>query len=634
MAALPPSFERRRPRPGSLERPVNGRLYRGTWLLVALPLLIAAFSVGRTQPLQLPTLPPAFDKTAALDRARELAHDYPDRFPGTPGAIRAAGWFRKQLAPYGLPISSDVFSATVPGRGRVRLENVSAVVQGRSLETIVLMAHRDDAGAGPGANDNASGTATLIELARIYAGPPTPGAEAVRPAHTLLFLSTDGGTLGGLGAERFARTLPNRRQIVAVLNFDALAGRRARLELAGDEPRSPPPVLLRTAAAALLDQAHEQPRRPSALGQLIDLAFPFSLYEQAPFVARGIPAVTVTTGGERPDPPVGDTPNRLDAARLGVMGRAAQELLGALDQGIELEPGPSSYVYLGSRLVRGWAIELVLIAALAPFLTAAVDLYARCRRRRISLAPALRSYRSRLGFWLWSGGLFLLLGLVGMWPGGVARPVAPDSTAAGHWPLYGLLALALLAGLGWLVARERLLPRRAVRPEEELAGATGALLVLGVVALVVVATNPFALIFVLPSLHAWLWLPQVRERAAWTRAAVLLVGFAGPLLLLGSFATRFGLGLDAPWYIAELFAVSYAPLTALLIVLAWLAGAGQLAAFAAGRYAPYPSVAERPRLGPIRATVRRAVLAARAHRRASETEDRALGDVPQDVVNG
>ena len=40
MAAVPPASERRRPRPGSLERPINGRLYRGTWLFVGLPLLV------------------------------------------------------------------------------------------------------------------------------------------------------------------------------------------------------------------------------------------------------------------------------------------------------------------------------------------------------------------------------------------------------------------------------------------------------------------------------------------------------------------------------------------------------------------------------------------------------------------
>ncbi len=86
-------------------------------------------------------------------------------------------------------------------------------------------------------------------------------------------------------------------------------------------------------------------------------------------------------------------------------------------------------------------------------------------------------------------------------------------------------------GASWFVARDRLLPRRRVRPEEELAGHVAALLALGVVGLLVVATNPFALLFLLPSLHAWLWLPQVRARPLPARLGVLLVGFAGPALL-------------------------------------------------------------------------------------------------------
>ena len=68
MAVAPAPSERRRPRPGSLERPINGRMYRGTWLLVALPLLVAAFSVARPAPLAAPPLPPAFDRTAAIYR--------------------------------------------------------------------------------------------------------------------------------------------------------------------------------------------------------------------------------------------------------------------------------------------------------------------------------------------------------------------------------------------------------------------------------------------------------------------------------------------------------------------------------------------------------------------------------------
>jgi hypothetical protein len=87
---------------------------------------------------------------------------------------------------------------------------------------------------------------------------------------------------------------------------------------------------------------------------------------------------------------------------------------------------------------------------------------------------------------------------------------------------------------------------------------------------------------------------------------------------------RFGLGLDAPWYLAELVAVDYVSIVALLLVLCWLAGAAQLTAIAAGRYAPYPSAAERPPRGPIRNSVRAIVLTARARRGGTAKDDEAL----------
>src|SRR5206468_4243895 len=206
--------------------------------------------------------------------------------------------------------------------------------------------------------------------------------------------------------------------------------------------------------------------------------------------------------------------------------------------------------------------EIVLVAALLPFLAATVDLFARCRRRHIPTAPGLRSYRSRLGFWLWCGVLFGFLALVGAWPGGAARP---PSLASVHWPTGGLLVLAGLAGVGWLVGRDRLIPRRRIGVEEEVAGHTAAFLALGIVGLLVAATNPFALIFLLPSLHAWLWLPQLRGRPAWARAALVAAGYLGPLILLGSLAWRYDLGLDAPWYLAEPTATGYVKLPALVI---------------------------------------------------------------------
>lgn len=607
---------------------MNARAYRGTALLVAIPLLIAAFTITRPESLPPPTFPTAFDDLGATQTARELTSIASIRTPGSTGADDAASWVAERLASFGFRVQRDRFRATVPGQGRVGFENILAVSPGRSPEVLVVMAHRDNLGTGQGANDNASGTGALLELARGYGlrATPAPGAPRapVSPTHTIVFLSTDGGAFGGLGAVRFLETSPYRTRLAAAVNLVAIGGPdRLRIEIAGDRPRSTDSTLVETAAARI-QRVGAQPRRTSAAGQLIDLAFPFSLYEQAPLIGRGIPAVTLTTAGPRPPRPETDTLDRLNDRRIGQAGRAAESILGSLDEGVALARDTSSYVYLGPRIVQGWAVKLVLISALLPFLLAAVDLFARCRRRRIPLAPALRSYRSRLAFWLWAGVLFAFFGLVGAWPEAESRPPPPDTQVAGDWPMLALGIFAVLAFFGWLVGRERLLPRRPVSSEEELAGQTTALLVLAVLALLTVATNAFALIFLLPSLHAWLWMPQLRYGPAWLRGAALAAGLTGPALLLGSFAFRFDLGFDAPWYVLELVAVGYVPRPSVAIALAWLAAAGQLTAIAAGRYAPYPSARERPPRGPIRLLIGRILRIALGLRPARDLK-RAVG---------
>jgi Peptidase family M28 len=625
-ASLPPVRRRRRPRRGSVERPVDGRLYRGAFLVLSLPLLLAAFTIRQPTPLQAPVLPATFDAQATLQDAIELSHLYPDRRPGTAGAAGAAGWFERALEPYGLPAHVDAWRQDVPGLGNVTLRNVWSVAPGKSPDAIVVMAHRDDTGVGPGANDNASGTAALIELARAYARPTSALASAVDVSHTIVFLSTDAGSYGGLGAVRFAETSPFRGHVVAVVNLDAIAGAgEPRLELAGDRPQSPAPVLVATAAHRILENGGDWPQHPGFLGQLIDLGFPFTLYEQGPFLARGMSALTLTTAGSRPPPAFTDRPQRLHVTPLLRLGRAAQETLGSLDQGLELAQGTRSFVWVGSRVLQGWAVELVLIALLVPYLVGAVDLFAYCRRRRIPLGPAARALRSRLFFWAFVGLAFSAFDALGAWPEAPPRPPNPASQLAGDWPVLALVGLLVVVLAGWLVSRDRLVPRREIRPEEEIAGQAVALLALGVVAILVVATNPFALVFALPALHIWLWLPMVRPSRVPVRVAVFCAGLVGPLLVLGSLAWRFGLGLDAPWYLLELVAIGYVPTVAVVIALAGAAGAAQLAASTVGRYAPYPDRRERRPRGPLRELVRVTVLASRRRRRGRELRRSAVG---------
>ena len=70
-------------------------------------------------------------------------------------------------------------------------------------------------------------------------------------------------------------------------------------------------------------------------------------------------------------------------------------------------------------------------------------------------------------------------------------------------------------------------------------------------------------------------------------------------MLLGSFALRFDLGLDAPWYLALLAAIGFVSRLELILFLAWIAAAAQVLAVITRRYGPYPAPADRPTRGPV-----------------------------------
>ena len=99
------------------------------------------------------------------------------------------------------------------------------------------------------------------------------------------------------------------------------------------------------------------------------------------------------------------------------------------------------------------------------------------------------------------------------------------------------------------------------------------------------------------------------------------LGFVGPLLLLGSFAFRYEFGFDAIWYLIALTSVGFVPVALVLAFLAWGAAAAQVGAVASGRYMPYPAAEERARRGPIRESIRQAVLFSRRMRRREEREE-------------
>jgi len=576
---------KRRPRRGSVERPVDLRIVRNLAALLVLPLLLIVFTMSRTGPLPAPALPPAFDGGTAAALTVELAGDNANRVPGSPGAASAAQWFRDKLALYGLSVREDAWREHVAGVGNVELRNLATVVPGTLDETIVVVAHRDNNGLSAGANSDASGTAALVELARAYATAGT--TESARtPLHTFVFLSADAGAYGSLGVEHFVRNSPLARRAVALVSLDGLAGTAApRLELAGLGSHSPPPALVRTAAARVEAESGGAPAQPGVLDQLVSLGLPFGFGAQAPALGAGIPAVRLTTASDGGTAPGEDELADLSRARLTELGRASETILTSLDAAVELPTATGGAVFVGQRAVRGWALELLLLVAVVPFAGAAIDLHSRCRRRRLALVPAWKALRRRLGLWLALLGLLAVVAIAGALPVEPSLPPPPDQPPVDRWPVAAVALGVIAAALVWLRARARLIPRGRARPEEELAAYAVAFVALLAIAGWTALVSPYSLVFLLPSLYAWLALPQLRRGPAWLTDVVFGIGLSGPVLALVVLAEQLDLGLRAPLYAASLLTTGVVPFGATLALTAWAAVAGLVGAIAAGRYA-------------------------------------------------
>lgn len=142
----------------------------------------------------------------ALEIRVDGLYDYVDAFTsprlegrraGTRGGMLAADYIESELQQLGLkkPFSGSYMQPFV--KNGVSGMNVAGVIEGTDLkdEVVVLMAHYDYVGKSsegiiyPGAEDNASGVAALLEMAKAFTKAKDKG---VAPRRSLLFLFFDG----------------------------------------------------------------------------------------------------------------------------------------------------------------------------------------------------------------------------------------------------------------------------------------------------------------------------------------------------------------------------------------------------------------------------------------------------------
>jgi Zn-dependent M28 family amino/carboxypeptidase len=117
----------------------------------------------------------------------------------------------------------------------VRAANVVADLPGRKPGVVLLGAHLDSVANGPGINDNGTGTALVLEVAR------QARRLHVRPRHGLRFAFWGAEELGLIGSSSYVDSLSatRRSRILGVLNLDMVGSPNfARLVYAGEgQPR-------------------------------------------------------------------------------------------------------------------------------------------------------------------------------------------------------------------------------------------------------------------------------------------------------------------------------------------------------------------------------------------------------------
>ncbi len=177
---------------------------------------------------------------------------------------------------------------------------VRGVLRGQKFpeERIVVIAHRDTVGV-PGANDNASGTAIILELARVL--------SKYEPKRTMEFISTSGEEMFSLGASAFVQKYRDElKNIIGLINVDMVGF-----------PRGPPRVVtdakfpdLKLLYSDWINQLLL--KSANSMGYVMEAVFGgFGASDEAHFMNAGVDAACVWKDHAPQFHTYLDTPNRL-----------------------------------------------------------------------------------------------------------------------------------------------------------------------------------------------------------------------------------------------------------------------------------------------------------------------------------
>ena len=138
------------------------------------------------------------------------------RSTGSPSNEKARAYTIETLQLYGFDVRVQEADATWREAGvNTRVSNIIAIKPGAHQDAIGLVSHIDSVAWGPGAGDDAIGTAVLLETARVL-------AERPDARYSLMLLVTDGEEHGLMGARALVDDPEVRARLKTVINLEAI----------------------------------------------------------------------------------------------------------------------------------------------------------------------------------------------------------------------------------------------------------------------------------------------------------------------------------------------------------------------------------------------------------------------------
>lgn len=198
-----------------------------TVALAALALAVWALAkYGEAMPTPLPANAPPTQFSAqraevTLARILGLERPHPASTPEN-AAVRAR--ILKEFATLGVPVITDTaMGCNLEKRAGFlacgTVTDIIAGVRGGTGKSVILLAHYDSVPAGPGAADDESGVATVLETARALR------ARGGKTRHPVMAVLTDGEEYGLLGANAFLDNPALRDRVGVAINVEARGNR-------------------------------------------------------------------------------------------------------------------------------------------------------------------------------------------------------------------------------------------------------------------------------------------------------------------------------------------------------------------------------------------------------------------------